>query len=136
MRDGRPATGLRGGRRRARPRPLLAPDVAVAGSRGRGGRRVVGRGGPPVSSTTCCRGARAAPMADGGAVPIPGQGASETSGNGAREVEEHVRRMLARGIGRGRSVAAGFCSALSERTRRKGEDESVRVLLGEEWTQN
>jgi hypothetical protein len=35
-----------------------------------------------------------------------------------------VGRMLAREIGRGRSVAAGFGSALSERKRRKGGDES------------
>jgi len=72
-------------------------------------------------------------MADDGAVPIPGQGASETSGNGAREVEEHVRRMLARGIGRGRSVATGLGSALSKRKRKKGGDESEGGLLGEEW---
>ena len=45
-------------------------------------------------------------------------------GQGAGAVEEHVGRMLTRGLGRGKSVAAGFGSLLSKRKWRKGGDDS------------
>lgn len=47
-------------------------------------------------------------MAASGGAPILGRGASETSGEGGRAVEEQLGMVLARGIGRGRSVA-GEC---------------------------